>query len=55
MFFVLDYEIPVDKALFIYAFTQNYTQTVIARRDNKELISIELCLLGCVNVNVNVK
>lgn len=35
VFVVLDYEISADKALFIYAFTQNYTQTAIARGDNK--------------------
>lgn len=31
VFVSLDYEIPADSALFIYAFTQNYSQTAVAR------------------------
>ncbi len=34
-FVIIDYEMPADKALFVYAFTQNYTQTAIVRGDNK--------------------
>ncbi len=46
MFFViLDYEITADSA--VYLFTQNYTQTAIARGDDKSLISIEMYLFRC--------
>ncbi len=34
VFVILDYEITADSR-FIYAFTQNYTQTAIACGDNK--------------------
>ncbi len=35
VFVILDYEITADGARFIYAFTQNYTQTAIACGENK--------------------
>ncbi len=34
----------------VYLFTQNYTQTVIACRDNKSSISIEMYLFRCLLV-----
>ncbi len=45
VFVILDYEITADSA--VYLFTQNYTQTAIARGDDKLLISIEMYLFRC--------
>ncbi len=46
IFVILDHEMPADSA--VYLFTQNYTQTAIACRENKLFISIEMYFFRCV-------